>query len=308
MRAWVMMAVVWVGMSSTGCMAGPGASSTSVSSPLVINDLSLNQAVERSLSNLQTQGKLVPLKTLQIGLTNRTCAVALPKSAASGPMSADEIYRQGCESVMLHTAYLKCGRCTKWHTNSSTCYAITEDGVFVANYHAFKGDGSSDIVGMAACNLRGEAFPIVKILAANEGADICIFRVDLGGKKVRPIPLGANAPVGSLVYVLSHPTNLFYTFTQGEVARYFQEPSVPPARLPLDAATLPMHLRMAITADYAKGSSGGPVLNSMGQLVGMVASTRSIYYTEAHGQQENLQMVLKSTVPVHDIRQMIRNP
>jgi S1-C subfamily serine protease len=62
---------------------------------------------------------------------------------------------------------------------------------------------------------------------------------------------------------------------------------------------------MAITADYAKGSSGGPVLNARGEVVGMVSSTNSIYYTREKGQNQNLQMVIKSCVPVGAISKLL---
>ena len=63
---------------------------------------------------------------------------------------------------------------------------------------------------------------------------------------------------------------------------------------------------MAITADYAKGSSGAPVLNSKGEVVGMVSATNSIYYNKERGQNQNLQMVIKSCIPVDAIRRLIR--
>ena len=63
--------------------------------------------------------------------------------------------------------------------------------------------------------------------------------------------------------------------------------------------------RMAITADYAKGSSGAPVLNSEGEVVGMVSATNSIYYTREKGQNQNLQMVVKLCIPVAAISKLL---
>jgi S1-C subfamily serine protease len=82
--------------------------------------------------------------------------------------------------------------------------------------------------------------------------------------------------------------------TKGDVSRYYL--------LRGKDKTAP---RMAITADYAKGSSGGPVLNVRGEVVGMVSSTNSIYYTREKGQNQNLQMVIKSCVPVGAISKLL---
>jgi S1-C subfamily serine protease len=64
-----------------------------------------------------------------------------------------------------------------------------------------------------------------------------------------------------------------------------------------------------VTADYAKGSSGGPVVNEAGKVVGMVSNTQSIYYGprgKDGDQQGPLQMVVKNCVPVKAVRVMIK--
>ena len=82
--------------------------------------------------------------------------------------------------------------------------------------------------------------------------------------------------------------------TKGDVSRYYLSRT--------KNMTAP---RMAITADYAKGSSGAPVLNSEGEVVGMVSATNSIYYTKVRGQNQNLQMVIKSCIPVEAIQKLL---
>ena len=64
--------------------------------------------------------------------------------------------------------------------------------------------------------------------------------------------------------------------------------------------------RMSITADYAKGSSGAPVLNNNGEVIGVVSSTNSIYYNKVKGREENLQMVVKNCIPINALRRLFK--
>ena len=62
---------------------------------------------------------------------------------------------------------------------------------------------------------------------------------------------------------------------------------------------------MAITADFAKGSSGAPVLNTKGEVVGMVSAMNSVYYEDDSTCPKNLQMVVKNCVPARYILNLI---
>ena len=75
------------------------------------------------------------------------------------------------------------------------------------------------------------------------------------------------------------------------------------------AKDAPESVRMTITADYAKGSSGAPVFDACGNICGMVSSTNSIYYNKTKdGANENLQMVVKNCVPAASILNLITTP
>jgi S1-C subfamily serine protease len=135
----------------------------------------------------------------------------------------------------------------------------------------------------------------MEVLAADKEADLAIFRVK--GEGFQPLAFGAAAEVGDKIRVISHPNRKFFLQTSGEVARYHLARS----RINRNGA-----VRMSITADYAKGSSGGPVFNEAGEVVGVVSSTQSIYYSkDEEGDQENLQMVVKNTVPVAAVKKML---
>jgi S1-C subfamily serine protease len=194
---------------------------------------------------------------------------------------------------MVGTVY-KCGKCDAWHPGGiASAWALTRDGVMVSNYHVFeKATGAA----MGVCDREGKTYPILEILAADKAADIAIFRVK--ADDLSPLALGTPAAIGSEIRVISHPDRRFFMQTAGEVSRYYQQPARKDSK---------PTVWMSITADYAKGSSGGPVIDDQGKVVGMVASTQSIYYESSNGQPKGpLQMVVKNCVPAASIRALLK--
>ncbi|MEM7385552.1 MAG: serine protease, partial [Verrucomicrobiota bacterium] len=107
----------------------------------------------------------------------------------------------------------------------------------------------------------GKIYPVTKVLAANEKEDLAV--VQLKGDGFQPLNVVASEGVGSAIGVIAHPRTQFFSFTRGTISRYYNDRNTG-ARL------------MSITADIAGGSSGGPVLNSRGDVVGIVSMTQSI--------------------------------
>ena len=182
----------------------------------------------------------------------------------------------------------KCKRCTRWHVAPASGFLIAEDLV-VTNYHVVDQPERS---GLAVRLFDGRVFMVEAVVAASERFDLAVVRIPKTG--VTPVALGQAAPVGAKVDLISHPNQKFYTLTEGRVARYFMTQR--------DRKTVPA---MAITADFGRGSSGAPVLNEAGEVVGIAASTESLYYTENDDDQKNLQMVFKNCVPVSQLREII---
>ena len=180
---------------------------------------------------------------------------------------------------------------SKWHTSMASAFAIGQDGIIVTNHHVLAED-EGEILG--AMDAEGTVYGVEKVLAANRAADLVILK--LRDAKLIPMSLGKPANVGADVWVISHPNRKLYTMTKGTVSRYHMifKNGQKPGR------------RMSITADYAKGSSGAPVFNHKGQVVGVVSATSSIYYSIENGKKENLQMVVKNCIPVESIHELIQ--
>ena len=258
--------------------------------PFVVDDMKLVREVQASLGKVADGDDGLSGEELSKAVSEAppTCEVKLvgdlPKSAG---------YSDLTRSVFAITSVYKCGKCDKWHLGgAATAWCLSGDGIMVTNYHVFE-NAKGARYGVASRD--GEAWPVMEVLAADKKADLAIFRVK--GDGFQRFAIGAPAEVGDKIRVISHPNRKFFLQTSGEVARYHLHRS----RKNKEGA-----VRMSVTADYAKGSSGGPVLNEAGEVVGVVSSTQSIYYSkDEEGDQENLQMVVKNTVPVAAVKAML---
>jgi serine protease Do len=233
-------------------------------------------------------GRTVKLDALRAQLSRRRCQVELPKIGTQSeplPIAAPKVRK----AVAAIGGLYKCKKCTSWHVSAATGFFISADGVLVTNHHVVAATDKETLVVLAG---DGRMAVITEVLAADPVADIAILRCK--GTGFSALPLSADAPAGTPVGVWSHPDHHFFTLSAGIVSRRFL------VRKPGGSAE-----GLAITADYARGSSGGPVFDDRGNVVAMVANTDSVYYTEESGQQKNLQMVFKNCVSASSILALI---
>lgn len=211
-------------------------------------------------------------------------------------LSAPEVHQLVKESAVAMGLAYDCGNCDKTHINHSSGYIISEDGLCATNYHVVESFTNGDLnLSMQIMLTSGEVYPVVEIISADQEADLAIIRVDTGGDKLTPLPLGDPANVGDDVFVLSNPNRMLFYFSKGIVARNY-------IRSPERRGEKGMP-EMEITADYSVGSSGAPIVDNKGNLVSTVSTTRSIYVNAR--EQKNLQMVVKGTKPVVLLNDMI---
>jgi S1-C subfamily serine protease len=254
------------------------------------NDLKLGSDFQKGLEKLLDGNQSVSLSDLKKQLTQKHSKVVLGEISIHSA-SPNKLYDHICKSVLVMGRLYNCGKCSKWHTSMASAFVIGQDGIIVTNHHVLAKD-EGEILG--AMDNEGTIYAVEKVLAANQQDDLAILK--LRDAKLIPMSLAKPANVGSDVWVISHPNRKLYTMTKGMVSRY---------HMILNNDRKPGR-RMAITADYAKGSSGAPVFNRKGQVVGVVSSTSSIYYSVENGKKENLQMVVKNCIPVESIHELIQ--
>jgi S1-C subfamily serine protease len=128
--------------------------------------------------------------------------------------------------------------------------------------------------------------PIESVALIDEEADLAVIKIAARELTFLPIAMDAPAP-GVPVSVLSHPNGHYYVLTRGVISRVLDE-SAPPRD------------RLQITAPFAIGSSGAPVINDFGNIVGMALSTETIYADPQD--QKNPQLVIPTCAPAAAIR------
>ncbi|MFC7337682.1 serine protease [Haloferula chungangensis] len=256
--------------------------------PALINDAALITAFEEGIGAYHDEEESYSAEKLTKQTKSAPPTVAGLSLSTISPESSDS-------ATYLVGAVYNCGKCDDWHAAGiASAWALTSDGVMLTNYHVFE-KAKGTVMGVS--DMKGNAYPVTKVLAASKLNDIVIFQT--GAKDIPAFPLGAAAEVGSFVEVIGHPKKRFYTHTTGTVSRYHLRPNRGNAK---------PTIWMSITADYAVGSSGGPVLDDKNRIVGMVSNTQSIYYNSDIGKEPKgpLQMVIKNCVPVSSIKAMVQ--
>jgi S1-C subfamily serine protease len=243
-----------------GCASPSG---SKAASPGTINDASLRSTFDINAAELIENGGFTSKEKLLAQLSRTSCQLELPEPGKK-QLTPAEIYQQRLGSVVIVGTLRRCHnpKCGKIHSNLSSGVVIKNDGIVLTNYHVVASETEHSIT-MAVMTIDGKSFLVDEVLAANEAADVAILRLK-DAKDLVAAPLYLDESVGAPATINSHPAGKFFTLTHGVVSRY---------SLGKNGERI-----MNVTADYARGSSGGPIFNDRGDVIGLVANTQSITY------------------------------
>ena len=135
---------------------------------------------------------------------------------------------------------------------------FVRDNLIATNYHVIEGAarGTAKLVG------KFTTYTIEGVTATDKTNDLTLLKVTAPG--IKPLPLGnsTDVKIGETVYVAGNPKGLEGTFSNGIIS----------SRRDKNAKE-----RLQMTAPISPGSSGGPVLNSKGEVIGVsVAGHRAL--------------------------------
>lgn len=134
---------------------------------------------------------------------------------------------------------------------NATGFFVGEGGLLATNYHAIDGADSLAIILPDGTMISGAA-----LVAADPHRDLALLRVGAPAGYALPLGSDEDAVIGDRVYVMGNPLGMDGTFSDGLVSA---------------KRRVGNRAMLQITAPISPGSSGGPVMNEAGEVIGVVA-------------------------------------
>ena len=168
---------------------------------------------------------------------------------------------------------------------SGTGFAITQDGYIVTNYHVVEGASSVKVT-----LYNGETYD-ASVIGGDEDYDVAVIKIDVTG--LSPVVLGDSSKlaIGETVAAIGNPLGeLTFSMSQGIVScvdRAINVDGTPFNMIQVDCSINP-------------GNSGGPLVNTYGEVVGIVSAKYSSYSsTTVEG--------IGFAIPINDVIAMIED-
>jgi serine protease Do len=263
--------------------------------PAVINDVEMEEAFVRGLLAGEDEDVFTGREATQAvrAAHGKRLESGLPEDPA-GALD-HEAWRQ---AVVVIGSISKCEECPDWHMDSvSAGWFITPDGLVATNYHVLEDEEAEQLGVMTA---DGRVFRIKEVVAADRHGDAAILRLQANGEQWAWLPLADAAVPGEEARILSHPDGRFYSLSRGIVSRLHRAPAEEDGE---------PRVWTTVTADFGAGSSGAPVLNDRGEVIGMVSSTAVLLADPEEGKDpaaEDVQMVFKDCVSLETMRGLLQ--
>lgn len=239
------------------------------------------------------------------GRTLRQSVAAKVAGVADKPLSAKVLYEKDKSAVGLVAMCTKPNPLHGISLNQASAFVITADGVCVTNYHviyAYAHAATNNNKGVFLVRLgNGRIYTLQSVLAVSATDDIALIRLNTGGETLPYLSLAAEDPTtGEDVFILGNPLKQLYSFTRGMVSDRYNE-----SMLPAGGSSMVNRNLLSVTAEFAVGASGSPLLDDRGNVAGIVSSTYVIEQQNTGHPQT--QMVIKNAVPVSSIKKLLKD-
>ena len=135
-----------------------------------------------------------------------------------------------------------------YRMSAGTAFCLYDLGLFLTNYHVYDPEADMAIIE----DYEGNKYKVDKVVSFNPKLDYTFFACKV--ENIRPVEILENNPkIGEKAYTIGNPRGFNYTPSEGHIAGFRQGGAV-------------LQVSMPVTF----GNSGGPVINSNGQVCGMI--------------------------------------
>jgi S1-C subfamily serine protease len=258
--------------------------STSNNIAPIVSDDSVQQNLVRNHLRLRSKESIWKTIDGDAGLRRVAYSVDFSESAgdlssvkhsADVPLLPEQLYASRINSVVV-VGFLK----PNGEVSQGTGFVVHPSGLVVTNFHVAD---KPDALAGGILTADHKFYELQAILAGTAADDLALLKVD--SHDLSPIPLSLlDAPIAAEVLAISHPNSNYFSLTHGRITRYFRRvrhafPSV----------------RMGVTAEFGEGSSGGPLMDHFGNVIGILSATLG----------DTGQMVHREAIPVSALRTML---
>jgi len=169
-------------------------------------------------------------------------------------------------------------------------FFVGENGEVASNYHVVE-DAASVVVKLIGSD---KSFPVLEVLRADAEADLVVLKVNT---KSVPVRFGRDEAleVGDRLVAIGNPEGLEGTVSEGIVSGFRKVSET--------------NRLIQITAPISPGSSGGPVFNASGEVVGVASSTltegQNLNFAIPSSKLNELLRKPALNVPLSDVRKVV---
>lgn len=195
----------------------------------------------------------------------------IPAGKAASKLSPSQIFSNASHSVVLIIASAQ----NRQQGAQGSGFVVDQDRI-VTNHHVVEGMSQAFVLFS-----DGKVQQVSEVVSDSPEQDLIILAAETGQR--HPLPLGDEFSLreGDAVYAIGAPKGLELSFTNGIVSSFRRSSS---------------QFLIQTTAPIAPGSSGGPLLDNFGRVVGVttsrIADAPGIYFS----------------VGIGDVRRLIRTP
>jgi len=169
-------------------------------------------------------------------------------SISGGQESLPAIIKKAEPAVVMILTYDKDGK----PIGQGSGFFVSQDGNVVTNSHVLQAANRAEVK-----DLDGKIYPVKKVLAEDREGDLILLSVDIPEQAVHLLSVATSPPeVGERVVVIGTPLGLEKTVSDGIVSAVREVSGFGSI--------------VQVTAPISQGSSGSPIINLKGEVIGVV--------------------------------------